>query len=96
MARAERRGLRNLRSSARAGRCGAGGPAAGTAAPGGASGGEPPASAGADAAEPAGGATAKAEPGISGVKDEFRSGGPAADPATLLPARRATPQSRRS
>jgi hypothetical protein len=87
IARAERRGLRQLRSSARAGRCGGAAPgytpAASSGAPPSAGGGDDGATLVPAAAERE--ARADARPAASGVKDEFRTSGPRVDPATLLP-----------
>jgi hypothetical protein len=85
VARAERSGLRELRSAASAGRCGDSAPAFASAAPGG------PAAAASlttvasttDAAEPE--ARAEPRPGVSGVQEEFRTSRPPDAPATILP-----------
>jgi hypothetical protein len=86
VARAERRGLRQLRGSARAGRCG--GAAAGHTTP--ASAGAPGEGGGSDGATPIPAAAeteagSEARPAASGVKDEFRTSRPPDDPETLIP-----------
>jgi hypothetical protein len=81
VARAERNGLRALRRSARAGRCGTAVSGVAPAAPDGA---PPPSATGAGAADPD--SRAADRPAVSGVQEEFRSSDPPDAPATLLPS----------
>jgi hypothetical protein len=85
VARTERRGLRELRSSARAGRCGAPGTSTVSAGPldGGGSGANPALAADTSPVE-GGDGDGAAQPGGSGVKDEFRTSKPPDELDTVI------------